>query len=133
MQKIVPERDTKLKELFKAIENKIENPINKGNKKVLIFTAFADTANYLYENLKNFNKNYLGLETAKVIGSDQNECTLNIRKNFNNILTYFSPKSKERGESLRGEKEIDVLIATDCISEGQNLQDCDMLINYDIH
>jgi len=114
-----------LKEL---ILQKIEHPINKGNKKILIFIAFADTANYLYENLKEYNR-FLGLHTAKITGSNKNATTLRIDKHFNTILSHFSPRSKE----AKIDEEIDILIATDCISEGQNLQDCDYLINYDIH
>ncbi len=128
VERINPESDAKLKELKKIIVNKLRNPINRGNKKILIFTAFEDTANYLYENLKDFNLN-LGLHTAKLVGSNKNETTLKIVKHFNNILTHFSPRSK----SVKVEEEIDILIATDCISEGQNLQDCDYLVNYDIH
>ena len=103
----------------------------KNNKKILIFSAFADTANYLYQNLALHNKETHNLETAKITGSDQNKTTLNIDNAFNNILINFSPLSKSR--KSENTPEIDILIATDCISEGQNLQDCDTLINYDIH
>ncbi len=133
MKEVTPEHDKKLNELKNIIKNKIENPINPGNKKVIIFSAFADTVNYLYKHLSQYNKEVLGLETAKVIGSGSNDTTLNIDKQFNNILINFSPRSKNRSEELKDEKEIDVLVATDCISEGQNLQDADMLVNYDIH
>lgn len=133
MERVTPEHDQKLQDLKQFIKNKIEAPINAGNRKVLVFTAFADTANYLYRNLIEYNKNELGLETAKLTGTGKNECTLSIDTQFNNLLIHFSPRSKERSAKHQGEKEIDVLIATDCISEGQNLQDCDMLINYDIH
>ncbi|MBP7806695.1 DEAD/DEAH box helicase family protein, partial [Candidatus Gracilibacteria bacterium] len=132
MEKITPEYDKKLQELKSLITDKLKNPINKGNKKVLIFTAFADTANYLYKQMEGYNTS-LGLASAKVTGSGTNECTLPIDKQFNNLLINFSPLSKERSSKHAEEKEIDVLIATDCISEGQNLQDCDTLINYDIH
>lgn len=133
MERVTPEHDQKLQDLKWFIKNKIENPVNEGNKKVLVFTAFADTANYLYKNLAEYNKNELGLETAKLTGTGKNECTLKIETQFNNLLIHFSPIAKERSAKHAGEKEIDVLIATDCISEGQNLQDCDTLINYDIH
>jgi ERCC4-related helicase len=133
MERVTPEHDEKLQDLKRFIKDKIQNPINEGNKKVLVFTAFADTANYLYKNLTEYNKNILGLETAKLTGTGKNECTLNIDTQFNNLLIHFSPISKERSSRHKGEKEIDVLVATDCISEGQNLQDCDTLINYDIH
>jgi len=131
MQKVTPAHDKKLQDLKEFIAQKSQNPINGNNKKVLIFSAFADTANYLYQNLAAYNKNELGLESAKITGSDQNKTTLNIDNAFNNILINFSPRSKERRD--KDAPEIDILIATDCISEGQNLQDCDTLINYDIH
>lgn len=130
MKRVTPEHDKKLQDLKTFIKNKLEHPINPGNRKILIFSAFADTVNYLYENIVDYNK-ALHLETAKVTGSDKNLTTLLIDHNFNNILMSFSPRSKERKN--KEAPEIDVLIATDCISEGQNLQDCDMLINYDIH
>ncbi|MFA5361785.1 MAG: helicase-related protein [Candidatus Omnitrophota bacterium] len=130
MEKVTPEHDTKLRDLKAFIKNKLRSPVNPGNRKILIFSAFADTVNYLYENLAGYNKT-LGLETAKLTGSDENKTTLKLNNNFNNILINFSPRSKERRD--KSAPEIDILIATDCISEGQNLQDCDMLINYDIH
>lgn len=131
MDKVSSEHDTKLNTLKEQIKNKLTNPINDGNKKVIIFTAFADTANYLYEELKEFNEE-LGLHSAKITGSGTNQTTLDIDKQFNNILSHFSPMSKNL--TLKDPKaQIDILIATDCISEGQNLQDCDTLINYDIH
>ena len=131
MKKVTALNDKKLSVLKEQIKNKIENPINQNNKKIIIFTAFADTANYLYEELKDFNLS-LQLQTAKITGSDINKSTLNINNEFNNLLCYFSPKSKNKTLKAN-EKELDILIATDCISEGQNLQDCDTLINYDIH
>jgi ERCC4-related helicase len=131
INKVSPEHDKKLQDLKKFIEKKLQNPINSNNKKVLIFSAFADTVNYLYDNLAQYNKQNNNLETAKITGSDQNKTTLDIDNGFNNILINFSPISKERKN--KEAPQIDVLIATDCISEGQNLQDCDTLINYDIH
>ncbi len=131
MAKVTPTHDAKLNDLKQFIADKIKTPINLNNKKILIFSAFADTVNYLYENLTDFNKKELELETAKITGSDQNKTTLDIDNGFNNILINFSPRSKER--RCKDSPEIDVLIATDCISEGQNLQDCDLVINYDIH
>jgi len=127
MKKVTPEHDKKLQDLKSFIEHKIHNPINGNNKKVLIFSAFADTVNYLYQNLAHHNKEKHNLETAKITGSNQNKTTLNIDNAFNNILINFSPRSKERKN--KNAPEIDILIATDCISEGQNLQDCDTLIN----
>lgn len=134
MNQITPEHDSKLNELKNLIKTKIENPINPGNKKLIIFSAFADTATYLYKNISLQLKQLYNLDTAKVTGSGTNECTLNVNKDFNNLLLNFSPRSKHRDILLSdAEEEIEVLIATDCISEGQNLQDCDYLINYDIH
>lgn len=134
MSKVTPEYDQKLFTLKDIIKNKIENPINGGNKKIIIFTAFSDTADYLYEEISKYVMDEFGLHTAKVVGSDENKTTLNIKNEFHTILTCFSPVSKEKNLIMPHiEGEIDILIATDCISEGQNLQDCDFLINYDIH
>ena len=134
MQKITPQDDFKLQHISSHIDNKLKNPINDGNKKVLIFTAFADTANYLYENLSKHFLNVHNLHTARVTGSDAPASTLKKNYDFQSILTLFSPISKEMAKVFPQEtNEIDILIATDCISEGQNLQDCDYLINYDIH
>ena len=130
--KITVERDKKLVELQKLIKQKVENPLNKENKKIIIFTAFADTAKYLYNNISTYILDELGLYSALVTGSDNPKTNLkDVRTEFNNILINFSPRSKERRD--KDKPEIDILIATDCISEGQNLQDCDYLINYDIH
>ncbi len=127
-------RDAKLAALRKVIEHKCRNPINPGNRKVIVFTAFADTAHYLYDQLAPWAKTALGIDTALVTGSGRNQTTMHgLRKDLASILTTFAPRSKERPEELTGEGELDLLIATDCISEGQNLQDCDWLINYDIH
>ena len=127
-------RDAKLFALNEVIEQKCRNPINPGNRKVIVFTAFADTAHYLYEHLAPWAKKTLGLDTALLTGAGRNDSTIpSLRKDFSSILTAFSPRSKERPEDLANEGDIDLLIATDCISEGQNLQDCDWLINYDIH
>jgi len=132
---ITPEHDSKLQELLKLVSEKIENPINPGNKKVLIFSAFSDTAEYLYDNVSAYIKNKYGLDTAVITGSIDGKTTIKgFRATLNNVLTCFSPISKGRDVLMPGSKtEIDVLIATDCISEGQNLQDCDYLVNYDIH
>lgn len=135
LKDITPEHDTKLQQLVADLKNKFEHPINGSNKKVLIFTAFADTVNYLYEQLSGRILNDCGLHTALITGSTEGKCTLpKLKCTFNDILTYFSPLSKDRDAIHPNDtREIDVLIATDCISEGQNLQDCDYLINYDIH
>lgn len=132
---ITPEHDSKLQELLKLISEKIENPINPGNKKVLVFSAFSDTAEYLYDNVSAYIKKKYGLDTAVITGSIDGKTTIKgFIANLNNVLTCFSPKSKGRDVLMPGSKtEIDILIATDCISEGQNLQDCDYLVNYDIH
>lgn len=127
-------RDAKLSALRNMIENKCRNPINAGNRKIIVFTAFADTAEYLYAQLAPWAKATLGIESALVTGSGRNQTTLpGLRKDLASILTTFSPRSKERPAELAHEGELDLLFATDCISEGQNLQDCDWLINYDIH
>lgn len=132
---ITPEYDCKLQELFRVITDKLEHPINEGNKKIIIFTAFADTAGYLYDNVSKFVKDNFGLNTAMVSGSVEGRTTVpKLRSDLNTVLTCFSPISKDKHLLMPGDKtEIDFLIATDCISEGQNLQDCDYLINYDIH
>jgi len=132
---ITPEHDSKLQELFRVITDKLENPINEGNKKILIFTAFADTAGYLYDNVGQYIKDNFGLHTAMITGSVEGRTTVpKLRSDFNTVLTCFSPISKDKQLLMPNDTtEIDVLVATDCISEGQNLQDCDYLINYDIH
>lgn len=132
---ITPEYDSKLQELFHIIREKLEKPINEGNKKIIIFTAFADTAGYLYDHVSKFAKEQFGLNTAMVSGSVDGRTTVpKLHGDLNTILTCFSPVSKDKHLLMPGDKtEIDFLIATDCISEGQNLQDCDYLINYDIH
>ncbi|MFN5944334.1 MAG: helicase-related protein [Phycisphaerae bacterium] len=127
-------RDAKLVKLKEFIAAKCRQPFNPENRKVLLFTAFADTAEYLYENLASWAKRELGIDSALVTGSGRNQSTLPLpRKDFVSILTAFSPRSKERPADLGEEGNIDLLIGTDCISEGQNLQDCDCVINYDIH
>jgi len=134
MQKITPKHDLKLQTLKAQVQGKIDNPINDGNKKVLIFSAFADTANYLFENLSgDFLKSH-EIHSGKVTGSSPPKSTLQKSYDFDSLLTLFSPRSKEKEIVIPDEpNELDLLIATDCISEGQNLQDCDYLINYDIH
>lgn len=158
--KVTPDQDYKLQTLKEIIDNKIANPINAGNKKIIIFSAFADTANYLYDNLNGWLKSKYGIETAMIEGQQNKVSLKHCPKATNSLLTMFSPQSKNRDlvfgwlskmkenyadKSLRWSpnidksqyddifKDIDVLIATDCISEGQNLQDCDVCINYDIH
>ena len=134
MEKVSPADDSKLQHLKVVLESKLTSPINPGNKKVLIFTAFADTANYLYEHVSSHFLVKHEIHTAKVTGSDSPKSTLDKHYDFQSILTLFSPRSKEKNAVLPSEpREVDFLIGTDCISEGQNLQDCDYLINYDIH
>lgn len=132
---ITPEHDLKLQELMKIIDNKLSQPINEGNKKVIVFTAFADTARYLYDNVSTYVKEKYGLNTAMVSGSVEGRTTCpKLKNDLNTVLTCFSPISKDKKLLMPNDNtEIDFLIATDCISEGQNLQDCDYLINYDIH
>ena len=132
---ITPEHDKKLQTLLKLLSEKIEQPINAENKKVLIFSAFSDTAEYLYEQVGKYIKNKYDMETAMVTGDVEGKTTIKgFRATLNNVLTCFSPISKGKDVLMPDSKEeIDILIATDCISEGQNLQDCDYLVNYDIH
>ncbi|MFQ5753504.1 MAG: C-terminal helicase domain-containing protein, partial [bacterium] len=134
MNKVTPEHDAKLNHIKSQIEKKISSPINGDNKKVLIFSAFADTTNYLYDNLAGYFKNTHDMHTGKVTGKDTPKTTLGTGYDFQTILTFFSPKSKEK-DLIFPDKQgvIDILIGTDCISEGQNLQDCDCVFNYDIH
>jgi len=135
-REINAERDEKLKHLKQVITGKCTNPINPGNKKIIIFTAFADTAEYLYHNIAAWSLETHGLYSAMVTGGTGHNRTNmpGIRKDLASIITSFSPLSKEREKIDEGlTDEISILIATDCISEGQNLQDCDYLINYDIH
>ena len=133
---IDPEHDAKLRQLYDTIRSKAEHPINPGNRKLLVFTAFADTADYLYEHVCEYART-LGLQTAEVTGSRPGRCTLRkVGGDMGDILACFSPVSKERDTAARTDlhgQDIDILIATDCISEGQNLQDCDMMVDYDIH
>lgn len=132
---ITPEHDLKLQTLFRLLDEKMTNPINEGNKKVLIFSAFSDTAEYLYDQVSGYMQNHYGLDTAVITGTIDGRTTIKgLKATLNNVLTCFSPISKSRDVLMPGStKEIDILIATDCISEGQNLQDCDYLVNYDIH
>ena len=133
---ITPEHDSKLQMLIEEIRSKLANPINGDNKKIIIFTAFSDTALYLYENIAPLIKERTGLNSALITGDVEARSTVRIREklDFNKVLTLFSPISKEKATIYPNiAEEIDVLFATDCISEGQNLQDCDFLINYDIH
>ena len=136
LQSITPEHDSKLQQLIIDLQDKFAHPINGSNKKVLVFTAFSDTAQYLYDCLADPIKKQYGLNVALVTGDVEARSTLKLKEklDFNKVLTLFSPISKEREAVYPHLKEeIDVLIATDCISEGQNLQDCDYLLNYDIH
>lgn len=132
---ITAERDQKLQLLKQRITDKIETPLNEGNKKVVVFTAFADTAEYLYQNIAMWAKDKFNIHSGLVIGSGANKITNPLLRNeLNEMLTAFSPISKERDKTgMSDEATLDIIIATDCISEGQNLQDCDYVINYDIH
>ena len=131
---ITPEHDSKLQSLLETIADKQREPLNKDNRKVLIFTAFSDTALYLYEHVSRYVMQTFGLHTALVTGSVEGRSTVpKFKADLNNVLTCFSPVSKDRAALMPDGPDIDILIATDCISEGQNLQDCDCVINYDIH
>jgi hypothetical protein len=134
MQKITPEHDKKLATLKQVIDHKMQHPINSGNRKIIIFSAFTDTVDYLYKHLSEYVKAKYNINTAKIVGSDENKNTAGLRNDISTLLTCFSPQSKEKHLTMPDvEGDIDLLIASDCISEGQNLQDCDFLINYDIH
>lgn len=131
---VTPERDAKLVKLKEFIEEKVRDPYNPGNRKVLVFSAFADTVDYLFDELSGSLSEELGLECAEIAGARCRTHSLKLpRTTFENVLSRFSPVSKELPEREREKGEIDVVFATDCISEGQNLQDCDCLVNYDIH
>lgn len=132
---ITPEHDAKLQQLLQLISEKIEHPLNENNKKVIVFSAFADTAEYLYDNVSAFVKERYSLDSAVITGTIDGKTTIKgFKATLNNVLTCFSPLSKGKNLLMPNSKdEIDILIATDCISEGQNLQDCDYLVNYDIH
>jgi superfamily II DNA/RNA helicase len=134
MHKITPDQDAKLQHLKTQVNSKLSSPINPGNKKILLFTAFADTAEYLYKHLAPQLLRDHKIHSGIVTGTSTPRTTLKKGYDFQSLLTLFSPRSKEKALTIPNEPgEIDVLIATDCISEGQNLQDCDYLINYDIH
>lgn len=135
VEDITPEHDTKLQTLFSLLSDKVERPINPGNKKVLVFSAFADTADYLFDQVSVYMKKRYGLDTAVISGTVEGKSTIRgLNPTLNNVLTCFSPVSKSKAVLMpNNPAEIDILIATDCISEGQNLQDCDYVINYDIH
>jgi superfamily II DNA or RNA helicase len=136
---VSPERDAKLAELKAIIEQKVRHPSTNShgedNRKIIVFCAFADTAAYLYENLEDWARHKLNVHIALVSGGTKPNRTTFGHADFSQILTNFSPRAKQRAKmkSMPQDGEIDILIATDCISEGQNLQDCDQLVNYDIH
>lgn len=132
---ITPQYDNKLQTLLKVIDAKVANPINAGNRKIIIFTAYSDTAEYLYSQVSKYALEKYGMNTALITGTVEGRCTIpKMKLDMNTVLTCFSPISKEKHLLLpNDDNNIDILIATDCISEGQNLQDCDYLINYDIH
>ena len=134
VEDITPGHDSKLQTLLQTLAEKQREPLNKDNRKVLIFMAFSDTAQYLYEQVGAYMLRSFGLHTALVTGSVEGRSTVpKFKADLNNVLTCFSPVSKDRAALMPDGPDIDILIATDCISEGQNLQDCDCVINYDIH
>lgn len=132
---VTPSLDAKMRDLRHLITNKQERPLNKGNRKIIVFSAFADTTTYLYEHLAPYIYETYGLHSALVTGGGTNKVTTkNIPVDLSGILTNFSPRAKEKSKIYPHiTEEIDILFATDCVSEGQNLQDCDFLVNYDIH
>ena len=135
IEDVTPDHDTKLQTLLQLIADKIQHPFNMGNKKILIFSAFSDTADYLYKEVAPYMKQNFELDTAMITGTTDGRTTVKLKRaDMNTILTLFSPLSKDKGLLMPDNPaEIDILIATDCISEGQNLQDCDFCVNYDIH
>ena len=135
VEDITPQYDYKLRELVRVIKEKVAAPINPGNKKILIFTAFSDTAEYLYEHIGDMAKRELGLDTALITGTVDGRTTIpRFKADMSHVLACFSPESKDKAVIYpKDRQQIDILIATDCISEGQNLQDCDFCVNYDIH
>lgn len=134
VKEVSDKEDKKLEKLKQLIRNKVEQPLNEGNKKIIVFTAFADTADYLYHSLNKWFLSEFGLYSALVTGTKRSCNAADVKTDLNSILTCFSPRSKDKSLVMPDiQSEIDLLIATDCISEGQNLQDCDYLINYDIH
>jgi len=135
IDQITPAEDKKLRTLYRLIDEKMTHPINEGNKKIIIFSAFATTTNYLYKHISQYVLETYGLHTAQISGTKGFETTLKTKhRDLNSLLTYFSPQSKDRNLLFPDDqREIDILIATDVISEGQNLQDADMMVNYDIH
>jgi hypothetical protein len=135
IEDVTPEHDTKLQKLLGLIAEKAQNPFNAGNKKILLFSAFSDTVDYLYKEVSAFAKSRFGLDAAMITGTSDGRTTVKLKRvDMNTILTLFSPLSKDKKLLLPDNPaEIDILIATDCISEGQNLQDCDYCVNYDIH
>lgn len=134
MERVAPEDDAKLQHLIVEISKKMANPLNPGNRKVVVFTAYADTANYLFDQLAPHFFNTQHVHSGLVTGSGGPKTTLDKTYDFQSVLTLFAPRAKEKDKIMPDDPaELDILIGTDCISEGQNLQDCDYLINYDIH
>ena len=95
VNKITPPVDYKLQKLIAAIKDKINNPINQNNKKVIIFTAFADTADYLYENLSKIFKNQYQLNSTLITGSRRVTTAKTIPTELNAILN-------NKGSNLEG-------------------------------
>ncbi|MDX1821106.1 MAG: helicase-related protein [Paracoccaceae bacterium] len=134
MERVAPADDAKLQHLIGEIAGKMAYPLNPGNRKVVVFTAYADTANYLFDQLAPHFARVGGVHTGIVTGSGNPRTTLGVFHDFQSVLTLFAPRAKEKDKIMPDDPaELDILIGTDCISEGQNLQDCDYLINYDIH
>ena len=131
---VTVERDAKLADLKRLLRRKVEaapeDKDGRPNRKSLVFTTFADTARYLYENLADWARNELDVHTALITGGDGNRSTAAGPSRFDDILGRFAPMAQNWNNE---DDDIDILIATDCLSEGQNLQDCDLVVNYDIH
>jgi len=132
-RQVTLERDEKLATLKQELHNKVKaapkDKDGRENRKALVFTTFADTACYLFDHLEDWTREELGVHIALVTGGGGNRSSLGETR-FMEILARFAPRAHQ---ATVDDDEIDILIATDCLSEGQNLQDCDWVVNYDIH
>lgn len=122
---ITPERDAKLRALKGLLEGKL------AGQKLLIFTYYKDTARYLFRELGGDAgaafREHIGNPTIRRMDSGADA------KERRSIVQHFAPRANQHPELAGTDKEIGILISTDVLSEGQNLQDCAHLINYDLH
>ena len=130
----------KLNQAYQHIDEKMEKIIStvakeqKLGHKVIIISQFADTVNYYYENLyRYFNTPKITLPMGKVLGNDKENYINRIpAKNKEEVLDAFSPVSKRQQQIIDDDRQIDLVVGTDTISTGQNLQDAVTLINLDL-